>query len=118
MRQLINPCLLIASMLWGVILAEQWLAVNAPFGMYGRLGLVLVAAIVTAWLCPLTFNGRTRPSPTSEPTELVSYDPHSSEDLRKELALAIEHLESIRVLLVISGDYKQPAPRAASANLD
>jgi hypothetical protein len=40
------------------------------------------------------------------------------EELGREIALAIEHLESIRVLLEISRGHQQPVPRAVPTNLD
>src|SRR5688572_16504282 len=73
---------------------------------------------VTSLLYRLALSDRAGPSPAIEPSGMLSDDPCASEGLRRELALAIEHIESIRVLLEISGDHRQPAPRVALANLD
>ena len=102
MRQLIKSCIPIASTLWCVIVADQWLALNAPFAMYARVGLVLgIAATGTVLLNRSRLSGRASQLPAIALP--LSDCPLASESLRRELALAIEHLESIRVLLEISG---------------
>jgi hypothetical protein len=105
--------------IWGVIVADQWLALNAPFGICGRLGLVLgVAATGTVLLYRFTRSGLASPSPANEPNALLSDKPRAGEQVPRVLALAIEHLESIRVLLEISDSHQQPLPRAVPTNLN
>jgi hypothetical protein len=118
MLQAIKSCCFIVLTLWGVILADQWLAMNAPFGIFGRSGLLLGVAVAgTVLLRRFTRGESARLSPANQPNELSSEQPRASEQVLRELALAMEHLESIRVLLEISDSHQQPVPRAVPTNL-
>ena len=118
MRPLIDLCVSIASMLWFVVIIDQWLTSNALFGIYGRIGLILsVAATATIvfyrWRC----RQLAKRLPVMAPSQNMSDTPPPSQQLRRELALAIQHLESIGVLLDISDGHQQPVPRAVPANV-
>jgi hypothetical protein len=108
----------IAFALWAVITIDAWLAAQGPAAAYGRIAVVLAVATAGAaqWrrslrreYCGLNSDESIAVSPGCSPAK---------EDVLRELLLAIEHIQSIRILLEISHAHRQPVPLAVSANLN
>lgn len=120
-RQLFTCCLFIASALCVVIIADEWLAAHGPAAVYGRIGLIIGVAAAGAVHCYRSDLGRCSSGPLIDNDESQAMSlgsPVRNEELVRDLSLAIEHIESIRVLLEISRAHQQPVPRAIPANLD
>jgi hypothetical protein len=107
-------CLLTAIGLAAVLAIDDWLGVTAQ----ARLLLIVAAAPVIAALIE-----RSKPAqqPATLPPPPVRTD-LPSESFRaalplSELDLAIEHIQSIRVLLQVSASHNQPIPRQFPSTL-
>jgi hypothetical protein len=85
--------------------------------LYSRL--LIIAAAASA-LVAVARRSRPEPPVAATPHPSISVESRNSiPDLpAAELGLAIEHIQSIRVLLQVSASYNQPVPRAILVNLD
>jgi hypothetical protein len=97
-----------------VLALDDWLSLTP----YSRLVLIGAAALVSGALINRSNQRPQQPDSPPLPTPPLpresSYPPVSP----CELSLAIEHIQSIRVLLDVSASHNQPIPRAVLVNLD
>jgi hypothetical protein len=94
------------------------LAIDDRFGgtAYARVLLVIVVASVIA---AMINRSRQREQQPVEPPPSKTRPPREQRLVpAPELGLAIEHIQSIRVLLDVSSSHKQPVPRAVFVNLE
>jgi hypothetical protein len=114
MPKRIRAWLLIAVSLAGAIVLDDWLGSTT----YGGFAVVAVLATVTAAVITHAADSQrpTVPPPAISPARPshLSRPPLAA----AELALAIEHIQSIRVLLGISSSHRQPVPHGVLVNLD
>jgi hypothetical protein len=105
--------LLTAIGLAAVLAIDDWLSHT----LSSRLVLIAAAALVSGAL--INWSNQRPQQPDSQPLQTPAF-PRESLHLvfPSELALAIEHLQSIRVLLDVSESYNQAIPRAVLVNLD
>ena len=104
--------LLVGAVLGGVLIVDGWLS-----GFFARLALVAVAAAALAWWFGKTGPRRDEASPeTASPAGPV-VSSAAAENLLGEVALALDHIRSIRILLEISQTHQQPVPPAVQHNL-
>jgi hypothetical protein len=94
-----------------VLAVDDWFGVTFP----ARLLLSMAAALaVVALIGRSSRIQQPSPSPLTIPSRSPAPGFHES----SELNLAIEHIESIRVLLQVSEAHNQPIPAAVPLNLD
>lgn len=109
MTSFMRPWLLVAVGLASFLVVVDWLA-SFP---YSRLVVCAAAGAVAAGA--LTRRGRLAGGPPSPATANLPRPPAVPP---ADLALALEHLQSIRVLLQVSAAHRQPVPPAVLINLD
>ena len=114
MAKRVRAWLLIAVSFAGAIVLDDWLG-STTFG-----GFAIVAVLATVTAAVITHAADPQ-RPTEPPAAISPARPSQSSRpplAAAELALAIEHIQSIRVLLGISSSYRQPAPHGVLVNLD
>jgi hypothetical protein len=107
-------------MLW-LIAALNLAAVLAIDDRFGRTAYarVLLVAVAASGLAALINRCRQRaPQPVESPPAITLPAREQRLSPAPELDLAIEHIQSIRVLLDVSSSHNQPVPRAVFVNLD
>jgi hypothetical protein len=118
MQQALKSWLILAAVLCTALLVDEWLALSQSPAAFGRAALVIGLATALNWYWPRASSARTDPEPSAMPgvTDGI-IPPVGDENLLKEVALAIEHIRSIRALLEISQTHRQPIPLAVPHNL-
>jgi hypothetical protein len=106
--------LLTAIGLAAALAIDDWLS-HTP---YSRLVLIAGAALMISALINRSNQRRQQPDSPPLPTPALPTESSHLEVPPSELALAIEHIQSIRVLLDVSASHNQPIPRAVLVNLD
>lgn len=110
-----TQCFLTAIGLTAVLALDSWLGapVYVRFVLIGAAAPLIVALIVN--LRPAR-----QPAASAPPPAMPALQGESSRPALppSELYLAIEHIQSIRVLLQVSASYNQPIPTAVPVNLD
>ena len=106
--------LLTAIGLAAVLAIDDWLSPT----VYSRLVLIAAAALMIGALINRSNQRRQLPDSPPLPTPALPTESSHLEVSPSELALAIEHIQSIRVLLDVSASHNQPIPHAVLVNLD
>jgi hypothetical protein len=93
---------------------DDWLSHT----LYSRLVLIAAAALVSDALINRSNRRPRQPDSPPLPTPALPSESSHLPVSPSELSLAIEHIQSIRVLLDVSASHNQPIPRAVLVNLD
>jgi hypothetical protein len=108
----------IAFALASVIVVDEWLASQGAAAVYARITFIVAVAVLGAFQWRRFSRCETRDlSPADKARAMCPDCEPVNQNLVRELALAIEHIQSIRILLEISSTHQQPIPRAVPANL-
>jgi hypothetical protein len=111
MRRATKSWVIAAVVLTAALLLDGWLALLPVPVFYGRAALIIGLASVLSWYRP-----KFATTGTTAVVERTT-TPAANDDLIREIALAVEHIRSIRVLLHVSQAHEQPVPPAVSRNL-
>jgi hypothetical protein len=121
MQELLKPWLLTVFALWTVTAVDKWLP-RSDVSIYGQLAWIVALATLATWHWRKHKHTLQPPVSAQDPAVISVRQPqeHASQHdgLLREVALAIEHIRSIRILLDISQAHQQPIPRAVPGNLD
>jgi hypothetical protein len=116
---LLKAWCVIAAALASVMIIDQWLAAPDMYRVGIRIGLVVaIACIGAVLLCRVNLSRHADLLTQVDGAEVPPAVPPASEQLLRDVSLAVEHIESIRILLEISNTHNQPIPRAVPANLN
>jgi hypothetical protein len=114
MRERVKFRLLVASALCAWIAIDALLAWRGAAAFSAALNLVVA---VTAYLTIWRRSGQKVKPDANEPSDGENESVLAA-PVRTEISLAIEHIQSIQVLLDISRAHRQPIPNAVFGNLD
>jgi hypothetical protein len=114
MRERVKFRLLVASALGAWIAIDALLAWRGAAAFSAALNLVVA---VTAYLTIWRQSGQKLKPDANEPSDGENESVLAA-PVRTEISLAIEHIQSIQVLLDISRAHRQPIPNAVFGNLD
>jgi hypothetical protein len=118
MQRVYTSWVFAAAVLCAALVVDDWAAASQSTAVYTRIALIVFAASV------LTLLGRdSEPdagSPAAAPVEgsYRKFAPAIIDNHLREIALALDHIRSIRVLLEISQTHRQPIPSAVPRNLE
>jgi hypothetical protein len=118
MRPIVKSWLMTAAVICTTLIVNESLASSRPLALYSRVALVIGLATALTWYWRSLSSARMDPEPSAIPrAPHENIPPTMDENLVREVALAIEHIRSIRVLLEISRAHRQPIPPAVPHNL-
>jgi hypothetical protein len=114
MRERVKFRLLVASTLCA------WIAIDALLAWRGDTALSVALNMVVAVTAYLTIGRRSgqKLKPDANEPSVSENESVLAAPVRTEIWLAIEHIQSIQVLLDISRAHRQPIPNAVFGNLD
>jgi hypothetical protein len=120
MRDLVSCWLFITGALFTFVVMDDWVAGFPSIAVWARIALVV--GFAAAATCVWAIWGLRASTATADPkpSELSASSPQAvvSQDLVRELTLALDHIRSIRVLLEISQTHRQPVPPSVPRNLE